>query len=136
MMQSIVYGDIYTNSLGFEFDHVHNLEERRWLLNKVESGELFQPLSKEKKIDLLERVTQVERFEHFLQKTFAGQKRFSIEGVDALVPMLDELVVQSVISGTRHVMIGMAHRGRLNVLAHVVRQTISDDLFRVSSRAK
>lgn len=129
--------EIYTNSLGFEFDHVHNLEERRWLLNKVESGELFQPFSKEKKIELLERLTQVERFEHFLHKTFAGQKRFSIEGVDALVPMLDELVVQSVISGARHVMIGMAHRGRLNVLAHVLGkpyQTIFSEFHRAPNK--
>lgn len=112
--------EIYTNSLGFEFDHVHDAKERNWLLNKVESGDLFKPLSNSKKIELLERITQVESLEHFLQKTFVGQKRFSIEGVDALVPMLDELVVQTVLAGTRNVMIGMAHRGRLNVLAHVL----------------
>lgn len=125
--------EIYTNSLGFEFDHVHDIEERRWLLSKVESGDLFKPLSSSKKVDLLERITQVESFEHFLQKTFVGQKRFSIEGVDALVPMLDELVVQTVISGTRNVMIGMAHRGRLNVLAHVLGkpyQTIFSEFHR------
>src|SRR5690606_23529434 len=89
--------------------------------------------SSSKKVDLLERITQVESFEHFLQKTFVGQKRFSIEGVDALVPMLDELVVQTVISGTRNVMIGMAHRGRLNVLAHVLGkpyQTIFSEFHR------
>src|SRR5690606_15777588 len=93
--------------------------------------------SSSKKVDLLERITQVESFEHFLQKTFVGQKRFSIEGVDALVPMLDELVVQTVISGTRNVMIGMAHRGRLNVLAHVLGkpyQTIFSEFHRAPNK--
>ncbi len=125
--------EIYTQSLGFEFDHVHNHEERQWLLEKVETGEMFNPIDKDKKIDLLERITQVESLEHFLQRTFVGQKRFSIEGVDALVPMLDELVVQTVLLGTRKVMIGMAHRGRLNVLAHVLGkpyQTIFSEFHR------
>lgn len=125
--------EIYTSTLGFEFDHVHNIEERKWLLDYVESGQLQKPLNKDKKIDLLERVTQVEGFEQFLQRTFVGQKRFSIEGVDALVPMLDELVVQVVQQGTRGVLIGMAHRGRLNVLAHVLGkpyQTIFSEFHR------
>lgn len=112
--------EIYTKSMGFEFDHVHNIDERKWLLEKVESGELQSPLSAEKRIDLLRRITEVEKFEQFLQRTFVGQKRFSIEGVDALVPIIEEIIYLAIQSGTRDVMIGMAHRGRLNVLAHVL----------------
>src|SRR6266704_3115190 len=69
---------------------------------------------------LLQRLTQVEVFERFLHQAFPGQKRFSLEGTDVLVPMLDEIINAAVESGTREVIIGMAHRGRLNVLAHVL----------------
>lgn len=111
---------IYTQSLGYEFDHVHDKEERMWLNRMVESGSLHAPLTNEEKIALLQRLTEVEGFETFLQSTFVGQKRFSIEGVDALVPLLDEIIRTGVKSGIENVMIGMAHRGRLNVLAHIL----------------
>ncbi|MED1741370.1 2-oxoglutarate dehydrogenase E1 component [Bacillus swezeyi] len=110
----------YKKSISFEFDHVHIFEERNWLMKKIESGELFTPKSKEKLIEVLRRLTEVEGLEQFLHKTFVGQKRFSIEGLDALVPMLDDIIAESVSSGTTSINIGMAHRGRLNVLAHVL----------------
>ena len=69
---------------------------------------------------LLDRITQVDVFERFLQRTFPGKTRFSIEGLDMLVPMLDEIMGGAAGTGTRHMVIGMAHRGRLNVLAHVL----------------
>jgi 2-oxoglutarate dehydrogenase E1 component len=112
--------EIYTQSLAYEFEHVHAAEERAWLHQMVESGALRRPLSKEQKRELLRRLTEVEGFERFLHRTFVGQKRFSIEGVDVLVPMLDHLIRCAVEAGARDVMIGMAHRGRLNVLAHVL----------------
>ncbi|PTX64797.1 2-oxoglutarate dehydrogenase E1 component [Melghirimyces profundicolus] len=111
---------IYTQSLAFEFTHVHNREERRWLRHMVESKEFLPSLSKEKRVNVLNRLVEVDGFEKFLHKTFVGQKRFSIEGVDMLVPMLDEIIHRSVHGGMNNVMIGMAHRGRLNVLAHVL----------------
>ena len=77
-------------------------------------------LSPEAKKKLLERLTEVEGFERFLHQTYLGQKRFSIEGTDALVPMLDEIIRDAAAAGTREVVIGMAHRGRLNVLTHVL----------------
>lgn len=89
-------------------------------MKKIESGELFAPKSKEKLVEVLRRLTEVESLEQFLHKTFVGQKRFSIEGLDALVPMLDDIIAKSVSAGTTNVNIGMAHRGRLNVLAHVL----------------
>lgn len=110
----------YKRTISFEFDHVHDFKEREWLTRKIESGELFQKNSAEKLSAVLERLTEVEGFEQFLHRTFVGQKRFSIEGLDALVPVLDDIIAQSVKSGTTSVNIGMAHRGRLNVLAHVL----------------
>ncbi|WP_280768109.1 2-oxoglutarate dehydrogenase E1 component [Salipaludibacillus daqingensis] len=110
----------YTKKLAFEFNQVHDIDERRWLFQKVESGDYLPPLTTNKKVQLLERLNKVEGFEHFIHKTFKGQKRFSIEGLDTMVPMLDEVVRESVEEGTEKLMIGMAHRGRLNVLAHVL----------------
>ncbi|AZB43176.1 2-oxoglutarate dehydrogenase E1 component [Bacillus sp. FJAT-42376] len=110
----------YKKSLSFEFDHVHRFEEKNWLKRMVETGDLFKPHSKEKRKALLKRLFEVDGFEKYLHKTFVGQKRFSIEGLDMLVPVLDEMVQNAVESGTKTINIGMAHRGRLNVLAHVL----------------
>jgi len=112
--------EVYTKSIAFEFQHVHELEEKQWLNEMVESGKIFRELSNEKRISILKRLTEVEGFEHFLHRTFVGQKRFSIEGLDMLVPMLDELISEAVHNGTTNINIGMAHRGRLSVLAHVL----------------
>ena len=90
----------------------------------VESGAIFQPLSNEKRTSVLKRLTEVEGFEQFLHRTFVGQKRFSIEGVDMLIPLVDELIARSVETSPKTVNIGMAHRGRLNVLAHVLGKAI------------
>lgn len=111
---------IYTKTLAFEFQHVSDVEEQQWLTNMVESQKIFPSFSKEKKTALLKRLSEVEGFEKFLHRTFVGQKRFSIEGVDALVPMIDEIISESVQHGNSNVNIAMAHRGRLNVLAHVL----------------
>lgn len=112
--------DLYTRSLSYEFSHVHAEEERKWLDQMVEGGSVTHSLDKEEQEALLRRLTEVEGFEKFLHKTFVGQKRFSIEGVDSMVPMLDEVIKDGASDGARNVMIGMAHRGRLNVLAHVL----------------
>src|SRR5690606_33912131 len=100
--------------------HIPNPEERRWMREKIESGELRQPVSREEKIAILERLSQVEGFERYLHKTYFGQKRFSVEGTDALIPILDEIIRSAAATGTRTALIGMAHRGRLNVLTHVL----------------
>ncbi|MBU9720071.1 MULTISPECIES: 2-oxoglutarate dehydrogenase E1 component [Bacillaceae] len=111
---------VYTDTMAFEFKQVHDMEERNWLIQMVESGDYQSILKKNDKLQLLERLSKVEGFEHFLHKTFVGQKRFSIEGLDSMVPMLDKVIRESVADGTKKVLIGMAHRGRLNVLAHVL----------------
>lgn len=116
---------IYTSTLAYEFNHVHDIEEREWLTQMVENGSRQHSISKEEQKRLLKSLTAVEGFEQFLHKTFVGQKRFSIEGVDMLVPMLDEAVRQGVGEGASNVLIGMAHRGRLSVLAHVLKKPYS-----------
>lgn len=110
----------YTGTMAFEFGHVNDVEELDWLTNEIESGKARMALTDEEKTQLLERLTQVEGFEAFLQKTFVGQKRFSIEGLEAMVPMLDHIVKYAVDDEVANVMIGMAHRGRLSVLAYVL----------------
>nr|WP_106778895.1 2-oxoglutarate dehydrogenase E1 component [Lysinibacillus timonensis] len=111
---------IYTDKIGFEYAHVENKTEREWIQSKIESGTLKQSLTIEEKKAILNRLTCVEDFEKFIHKTFVGQKRFSIEGLDTLVILLDELVKQADEEKMKYLQIGMAHRGRLNVLTHVV----------------
>jgi 2-oxoglutarate dehydrogenase E1 component len=112
----------YSGSVGYEDDHVQSSEEREWLRESIETGRFFEGLAANDKRDLLLRLTEVDVFENFLQTTapFQGQKRFSIEGCDVMVPVLDTIIRCTAQSGTREVVMGMAHRGRLNVLAHVL----------------
>src|SRR5436305_1093294 len=86
----------------------------------IESGKYRQPLTADEKRKLLERLTEVEGFERYLRKAFLGQKQFSIEGLDVMVPMLDEAISLAAEAGAHEVVLGMAHRGRLNVLAHTI----------------
>ena len=110
----------YCGTMAYEIEHISTHEERVWLREKIESGAYRQPLPAEERRALLRRLTEVEALEKFLHKAYLGQKRFSIEGVDMLVPMLDLTIERAAKSGARDVVIGMAHRGRLNVLAHTV----------------
>ncbi|MDR0787162.1 MAG: 2-oxoglutarate dehydrogenase E1 component [Gemmatimonadota bacterium] len=112
--------EIYSGTIGYEFGHVINQEERRWLRDHIESRESVQPMSPAEKKAALDRLSQVDGFEKYLHKTYFGQKRFSIEGTDALVPIIDEIIRSAAKEGTRTVFVGMAHRGRLNVLTHVL----------------
>ena len=110
----------YCGTMAYEVEHLSSPSERVWLREQIESGTFRQPLPAEDQRRLLERLTRVEALEKFLHKAYLGQKRFSIEGVDMLVPMLDETLELAVRSGARQAVLGMAHRGRLNVLAHTV----------------
>ena len=112
--------EIYCGTIAYEIEHISDHQERVWLRHAIESGRYRQPLSGEERRGLLERLTQVEGFEHYLKRAFLGQKQFSIEGLDVMVPMLDEAVGLGVEAGAHEVVIGMAHRGRLNVLAHII----------------
>lgn len=112
--------EIYSRSAAYEFTHIHDENERDWLHKQAESATFPAPLTERERAALLERLMQVEQFESFLHRTFVGQKRFSIEGVDMLVPVLDEIIRAVAHDGAHHILIGMAHRGRLNVLTHVL----------------
>ncbi|HEU5169864.1 MAG TPA: multifunctional oxoglutarate decarboxylase/oxoglutarate dehydrogenase thiamine pyrophosphate-binding subunit/dihydrolipoyllysine-residue succinyltransferase subunit [Gemmatimonadales bacterium] len=110
----------YCGTLGYQIEHLASHEQRVWLREKIESGAFRTPLSPDEKWQLLRRLTRVEGLEKFLHKAYLGHKRFSIEGLDMLVPMLDLALELAAAAGAREMVIGMAHRGRLNVLAHTI----------------
>jgi 2-oxoglutarate dehydrogenase E1 component len=110
--------ETYCGSIAYEIEHIASHGQRLWLREKIESGTFRQPLSTEEQKALLKRLTEVDALERYMHKAYLGQKQFSIEGLDITVPMLDELIQLSATQGAREVVIGMAHRGRLNVLAH------------------
>ena len=111
---------IYCKTTGYDLGHIHIAEERFWLRDAVESERFNKVLEGEGAKRLLESLTRVDTLEKFLHKAFLGQKRFSIEGTDMVVPMLNQLARSACGAGTPEVVLGMAHRGRLNVLAHVL----------------
>jgi 2-oxoglutarate dehydrogenase E1 component len=111
---------VYAGSLGYEFEHLDDHVKVDWLWDQVENDAHLPALADEQRKALLGRLLEVEGLEQFLQRAYLGQKRFSIEGTDTLVPMLDVIIEQAAHSGAREVVLGMAHRGRLNVLTHIV----------------
>jgi 2-oxoglutarate dehydrogenase E1 component len=112
--------ETYCGTIAYEIEHISDHEERVWLREAIESGRYRRPLSDDEERALLTRLTEVEGLETYLRKSFLGQKQFSIEGLDVLVPMLDEAIHLAAEAGAHEVVLGMAHRGRLNVLAHVI----------------
>ena len=132
---------IYCATSGHDFAQVFVPDERVWLRESVEARRFRPPVNPIESRELLDRITQVEGFERFLQRTFPGKTRFSIEGLDLMIPVLDEIIADAAAAGVKHVLIAMAHRGRLNVLAHVMRKPYAqilaefkDPLFARSSR--
>jgi 2-oxoglutarate decarboxylase len=110
--------DSYCGTIGYQVEHLSSHQQRIWLREMIETGAHRQPLTDEEKKRLLNRLIDVFQFERFLEKAYLGQKIFSIEGLDVVVPMLDEAVTLSQRAGAEEVVFGMAHRGRLSVLAH------------------
>ena len=114
----------YTRNLAVEVGHLGSEEERLWFRKLFTEEQLTRPLSADEKRSMLRRLTEVDGFERFLGRTFVGYKRFSIEGTDALVPMLDAAIDEAAAAGAKRVAIAMAHRGRISVLAHVMSKPI------------
>ncbi len=114
--------NIYCSTTGHDYNHVFVPDERVWLRQAVESSQFRPPTDPIDGRELLDRITQIETFERFLHRTFPGKTRFSIEGLDMMVPILDEIIHDAAEGGVQHVMIAMAHRGRLNVLAHILQK--------------
>ena len=114
--------ETYCGTIAYEIEHISDHEQRVWLRQAIESGRFRHPLSQDERRALLARLSEVEGLEHYLRRTFLGQKQFSIEGLDALVPMLDEAIAIAAEAGAHEAVLGMAHRGRLNVLTHTLGQ--------------
>ena len=115
--------ETYCSTIAYEIEHISSHEQRNWLRERIESGRYRQPLSPERKLQLLGRLTKVEAMDRYLRRAFLGQKTFSIEGLDSMIVMLEETLQLLSDNGTRQVVMGMAHRGRLSVIAHVVNRT-------------
>ncbi len=113
---------IYCGAIGYDYGHVRNPDERNWLQEVAETGFFRSPNQRMDSTRLLDRLSQVEAFEVFLNRIYPAKTRFSIEGLDLLVPMLDELISEAARENVGTVLIGMAHRGRLNVLAHILQK--------------
>jgi 2-oxoglutarate dehydrogenase E1 component len=110
----------YCGTIAYEIEHISDHEERLWLRQTIESGRYRGSFTPEEKRRLLERLTEVEVFERYLQRAFLGQKQFSVEGLDSLVPLLDDAIELAAEAGAHRVLLGMAHRGRLNAIVHTL----------------
>jgi 2-oxoglutarate dehydrogenase E1 component len=112
--------ETYCGTIAYEIEHIAGHNRRVWLRQTIEWGAHRTAMDADQRRALLKRLSQVEALESYLHKAFLGKKQFSIEGLDVLVPMLDEILEEGADEGAREMVLGMAHRGRLNVLAHTV----------------
>jgi 2-oxoglutarate dehydrogenase E1 component len=111
---------IYAGDVGAEFAHMSDSEERLWLQDEFQEGRLQHRFSTEEQRNILWQLTAAEGLERYLHTKYVGQKRFSLEGADAFIPLLDDLIQNCGVAGIEEVVIGMAHRGRLNVLVNLL----------------
>lgn len=114
---------IYCGSVGIEYLHIQETPQRRWLQSKIEPENGMPAFSKERKCRILDRLIKAEEFEHFLHQNYVGQKRFGLEGAESLIAAIDTLIENGPREGLHEIVMGMAHRGRLNVLANVFRKS-------------
>jgi 2-oxoglutarate dehydrogenase E1 component len=119
---------IYCGKIGAEFAHISRARERLWLRSRFEKGAAADKLSNEERLWTLEQLTSAEGIERYLHTRYVGQKRFSLEGGESLIPMLDDIIQQGGASGVREIVIGMAHRGRINVLVNILGKS-PEELF-------
>jgi 2-oxoglutarate dehydrogenase E1 component len=113
-----VLRDSYARTIGIEYMHIQDPDQRRWIQSRFERS--HERPSPDEQLHLLRRLNAAEAFEAFLQTKYVGQKRFSLEGSESVIPLLDELLASAAEGGLHEVAIGMPHRGRLNVLANIV----------------
>jgi 2-oxoglutarate dehydrogenase E1 component len=117
---------VFAGPIGAEFAHVSDTDERLWLQDEFMRGRMHQKFTAGERVDILRQLTAAEGLERYLHTKYVGQKRFSLEGGDALIPMLNDLVQRGGVSGVEEFVIGMAHRGRLNVLVNVLGKAPSE----------
>ena len=129
---------IYCNTIGMEFMHIMDTDQRRWLLRRFEHVRGREEYSNAIKKHLLERLTAAEGIEKYLGSKYPGAKRFSLEGGDALIPMMDELIQRAGIYKLKEIVVSMAHRGRLNILVNILGKNPRDlfDEFEGKKRTK
>jgi 2-oxoglutarate dehydrogenase E1 component len=121
--------DTYCRFIGAQFLHIDSLAERQWLQHRMESSQNRLQVSRDEQLRILTQLTDAVVFEQFLRTKFLGAKTFSLEGCETLLPLLDLAIEKSGHQGVKTIVIGMGHRGRLNVLAHIVGKNPSD-IFR------
>ena len=114
----------YCGSIGVQYMHIDDQQVRSFLQERMESSENYAALSKDEQLRILSKLTDAEVFEQFLHRKFLGARRFSLEGAESLIPMLDSAIEEAARAGTREVVIGMAHRGRINVLANIIKKNV------------
>ncbi len=112
--------DVYTSTIGIEINHLNDIEEERWIQERFERYAHKSKASSEQQKEILENLVKAEGLERYLHTRYVGQKRFSLEGGESLIPMMDRLIQRLGTNGTKEVLIGMAHRGRLNVLINIL----------------
>jgi 2-oxoglutarate dehydrogenase E1 component len=117
---------VYTETIGAEFAHVSDTDERLWLQDSFQVARMHRRFNADEKKNILWQLTAAEGLERYLHTKFVGQKRFSLEGGDSLIPLLDDLVQQGGKMGVEEAIIGMAHRGRLNVLVNLLGKSPKD----------
>ncbi len=122
-----VLRDAYCRTIGVEYMHIQDADEKSWIQSKVEVKK--EPLSERDRGHLLFRLSQAEAFETFLGRRYVGHKRFGIEGAESAIPLIDAVIESAADAGMAHVVMGMAHRGRLNVLANIMGKSY-EELFR------
>jgi len=119
----------YCRAIGVQYMHMDDLTVRQWLQDRMEGTENHITLSKQEQLRILTRLTDATIFEEFIQKRFTGAKSFSLEGAESLIPLLDLTIEKAGDQGIREIVLGMAHRGRLNVLANIMGKS-PQDIFR------
>jgi len=127
--------DIYCGSIGYEFMHIVNLAEKQWIQKRIESTHGKPSFPPEVRRHLLERLSAAEGLEKHLDSKYPGTKRFGLEGGESLIPLLDELIQRSGSYGVKEIVIGMAHRGRLNVLVNILGKNPGDLFSEFEGRA-
>ena len=121
--------DIYCGSIGFEFMHIADLTQKRWLEERIERIEDRANFDRADQVRILSRLIDAQSFEQFIRKKFLGAKSFSLEGAESLIPLLEFAIEKAADQGVEEIVLAMAHRGRLNVLANILGKP-PRDIFR------
>lgn len=124
----------YCSAIGVQFMHIDESRKKRWLTSRFEDPSAHRPLASAEQKRILQRLTDAELFEQFVHKKFLGKKRFSLEGAETLIPLLDLALEEAAEQGIEETIFGMAHRGRLNVLVNIIGKPVSDVFYEFQDR--